>query len=146
MKYYLLLLFTILALFFTSCAKNQGPEYDASSYREIKTILYGEVISIKPIVINDSGTGTLVGAVSGTVVGSTAGRGDGSTLLALLGGLVGAYAGSEIAKADAQQLEVKLDSGEYVVVVAKGNQFLVGNRVRIIKDGNKVANVDLVDK
>jgi outer membrane lipoprotein SlyB len=59
----------------------------------------------------------------------------------LAGGLAGGYAGSEIAKANAQELTVALDNGENVVVVIKGNEIQKGERVQIIKDGNKVASV-----
>ncbi len=39
------------------------------------------------------------------------------------------------------ELTVDLDNGEHVVVVAKGVTIFAGDRVRIVKDGSKVAQV-----
>ena len=128
-------------LVLSSCATNSGPEYDGSSYRQIKTYEVGTVQSVRPVVISDNGTGTFVGAIVGTVLGSMVGQGRGSTLATLAGGLGGAYAGSQAAKANASELSVHLDDGRNIVVVVKGKEFLVGDRVKIIKDGNKADQV-----
>ena len=138
----------VLVLFFSlfilsGCATNGGPEYDGDSYSLIKHYEIGRVTAIKPVVVKDSGIGTFIGALVGAVVGSTMGKGNGSTLMSLGGGLAGAYAGSEIGKANAQELSVRLDDGDNVVVVVKGKDaYSVGDRVKIIKDGNKVDNVE----
>jgi len=138
-----ILIVSILAIpFISGCAKNDGPEYDGSSYDNIKRFNIGKVIAERPVVISDSGAGMFLGAIVGAVLGSTMGGGNGSTLMALGGGLAGGYAGSEINKADAQELTVDLDSGETVVVVVKGDDvYVIGDRIKIIKDGNKVADV-----
>ena len=128
-------------LVLSGCATNSGPEYDGSSYRQIKTYEVGTVQSVRPVVISDNGTGTFVGAIVGTVLGSMVGQGRGSTLATLAGGLGGAYVGSQAAKANASELSVKLDNGRNVVVVVKGKDFLVGDRVKIIKDGNRADQV-----
>jgi outer membrane lipoprotein SlyB len=128
----------------SACATNQGPEYNGRTYNQIKTYLTGEVVEEKPVVVSDNGSGLFLGALIGGVIGSTMGRGAGNTLATLGGGLAGAYAGDEIGKANGDELTVKLDSGEYIVVVVKGKQFMVGDRVKIIKDGNKVAQVDRI--
>ncbi len=127
------------------CATNKGPEYDGKSYSQIKRFDIGEVIAQRPVVISDNGTGTFLGAIIGTVLGSTIGRSHGTTLAMLGGGLVGGYAGGEVGKANGAELTVELDSGEMVVIVVKGTDYIaVGDRVKIIKDGNKVAQVDKV--
>ena len=128
-------------LVLSGCATNSGPEYDGSSYRQIKTYEVGTVQSVRPVVISDNGTGTFVGAIVGTVLGSMIGEGRGSALATLAGGLGGAYVGSQAAKANALELSVKLDNGRNVVVVVKGKDFLVGDRVKIIKDGNRADQV-----
>ena len=128
-------------LILTGCATNSGPEYSGGSYQQIKTYEIGTVQSIRPVVISDNGTGTFIGAIVGTVLGSMVGQGRGSTLATLAGGLGGAYAGSQIEKANASELSVKLDDGRDVVVVVKGKNFLVGDRVKIIKDGNRADQV-----
>ncbi len=128
-------------LLLSGCATNTGPEYNGNTYQQIKTYEIGTVQSVRPVVISDNGTGTFVGAIVGTVLGSMVGQGRGSVLGTLAGGLGGAYAGSQIAKANASELSVKLDDGRNVVVVVKGKTFLVGDRVKIIKDGNRADQV-----
>lgn len=136
-------LISLLAMpFMSGCATNKGPEYSGTSYDEMKRITTGYVTAERPVVVKDAGGGTFLGALIGAVLGSTTGGGRGSVLMALGGGLVGGYAGSEIAKANAQELTVDLDTGETVVIVVKGaNIYAIGDRIKIIKDGNKVADV-----
>ncbi|MFK5938557.1 MAG: glycine zipper 2TM domain-containing protein [Sulfurimonas sp.] len=129
----------------TGCSTNGGPEYDGKNYAQIKKFDTGVVTKSRPVVITDSGAGKFLGAIIGVVLGSTMGSGNGKTLTMLGGGLAGGYAGSEIAKANAQELTVALDNGEDVVVVIKGNKIESGDRVKIIKDGNRVAQVDRID-
>jgi outer membrane lipoprotein SlyB len=143
MRNFLVIVSVVGMILMSGCATNEGPEYEGSSYSQIKQVQIGTIISHRPVVISDTGAGSFLGAIVGGVLGSTIGGGDGSTLAALAGGLAGAYAGSEINKADAQELKVKLDDSSIVLVVTKGNEFLAGDRVRIVKDGNKV---DLVEK
>ena len=128
-------------MLFTGCATNSGPEYDARSYKQIKKVDTGVVIQSRPVTIKDDGSGKFLGAVIGAVLGSTVGSNSGKTLAVLGGGLVGGYAGNEIGKSNALELTVELDNGETVVVVAKHNDIVAGDRVRIIKDGNKASQV-----
>ncbi|VAW81322.1 hypothetical protein MNBD_GAMMA14-2458 [hydrothermal vent metagenome] len=58
------------------------------------------------------------------------------------GGLLGAYAGNEIAKANAQELTVDLNNGSTVVVIAKGQKFSVGQHVRIVLENGNVVSVE----
>lgn len=141
-----ILYLALLAIFLLGgCATNKGPEYDGTSYKQIKRFEIGEVIAHRPVVISDDGKGTFLGAIIGTVLGSTVGRGHGTSLAMLGGGLAGGYAGSEVGKANGSELTVELDYGEVVVVVVKGvDHIVVGDRVKIIKDGNKVAQVDKI--
>jgi outer membrane lipoprotein SlyB len=130
----------------SGCATNKGPEYDGSSYDSMKRIQIGTVISERPVVVKDNGLGTFIGAISGVVLGSFVGGGRASSLGALGGGLAGAYAGSEVGKANAQELTVELNDGEVVVIVVKGdNLYQSGDRIKIIKDGNKVASVEKLE-
>ncbi len=133
------------ALMFSGCATNEGPEYDGSSYQQIKRYDIGTVISDKPVVITDDGSGKFFGTIIGAVLGSTMGGGSGKTLMALGGGIAGYYAGKEVGKANGDELTVKLENGQNIVVVVKGKDIKVGDKVKIIKDGNKVARVDKID-
>ena len=132
-------------LLFTGCATNSGPEYDGNSYSQIKKVDTGVVIKSRPVTIKDDGTGKFLGAVVGAVLGSTVGHNSGKTLAVLGGGLAGGYAGNEIGKSNALELTIELDSGETIVVVVKHNNIIAGDRVRVIKDGNKASQVDRIN-
>jgi len=144
MKNGIFLFSLIVAFVFSGCATNNGPEYDGSSYSQIKHYDIGVVTSAKAVVITDDGTGKFFGALIGAVLGNAAGNGNG--IAALGGGLAGYYAGSQAGKANGDELTVKLDNGKRIVVVVKGNKFKVGDKIKIIKDGNKVARVDYAEK
>ena len=140
-----IILSSVVALsLLTGCATNDGPEYDGDSYSHIKRVEVGVIIEDKPVVIKDDGTGAFLGMLAGAVIGSQFGSGGGNTAATIGGGVVGAYAGSEIGKANGDELHVKLDTGETVIVVVKGKHFKIGDRIQIIKDGEKVAQIDLV--
>ena len=137
----IVLIVSIAMMFLSGCASSDGPEYDGSTYQQIKSYEIGKVEGIRHVVVSDNGTGTFLGALTGAILGSTVGNGNGSTLAALAGGLGGMYVGSQVNKANAQELSVKLENGEHIVVIAKGKGFHVGDKVKIIKDGNKVDQV-----
>lgn len=133
-------------IFFAGCATNEGPQYDGKNYNQIKRYEIGTVIAERPVVISDDGSGKFLGALIGAVLGSTIGSSSGKVLATLGGGLAGGYIGSEAGKANGAELTVELDSGEHIVVVVKGHKhFVSGDRVKIIKDGNKVAQVDKIN-
>ncbi len=113
---------------------------DATSY--LMHYEDGRVTEIKPVVIKDNGTGGFLGAITGAVLGSTMGRERGNTLATLAGGLLGAYAGNEVGQANAQELMVDLNNGDAVVVIAKGQQFAVGQHVRIVTENGRVMTVE----
>jgi outer membrane lipoprotein SlyB len=141
--------YTLLAtiLFLSGCATNEGPIYDGRTYTHIKKYDVGTIINLRPVVITDDGSGQFFGVLIGTVLGSfIGGRGHGGILPVLAGGFGGYYVGKEIAKANGSELTVKLDNGEEVVVVVKGNGFIPGNRIKIIKDGNRVAEIDVISE
>ncbi len=135
---------TASMLILSGCATNEGPEYEGTTYKKIKQVEIGSVVAVQPVVVKDDGSGTFLGALIGAVIGSTMGGGRGSSLTMLGGGIIGGVAGKEIGKANAQELTVEMNYGEVVVVVVKGDGFKVGDRIRIIKDGNTVANVQKI--
>jgi outer membrane lipoprotein SlyB len=139
--YKIILAIVFVVFLFDGCATRGEPEYNGNTYNEVKHYEIGTVERIRYVVISDNGTGTFIGGLVGTVLGSMVGEGRGNVLATLGGGLGGAYVGSEVNKANAQELSVKLDNGEHVIVVTKGHKFAVGERVQIIKDGNRVAQV-----
>lgn len=137
---------SIVALMLLSgCATNKGPEYSGNDYNQVKRYETGMVLEARPVIISDAGSGKFLGAIIGAVLGSTMGRAEGRTLATLGGGLAGGYAGNEIGKANGVELTVELDNGEHIVVVAKGNNIVAGDRVKIIKNGSKIEQVYKID-
>jgi outer membrane lipoprotein SlyB len=139
---FLIFLSVISLLLFSGCTTNQGPLYDGKDYKKIKRYEIGTVTRSRPVVIDDDGSGSFVGALVGSVLGSLIGNNKGSILAMLGGGLGGHYVGSELGKANGEELSVELDDGEEVIIVLKGNRFLTGDRIKIIRDGDKVAQVE----
>jgi len=125
-----------------ACASSGVTEVSPDSTAYLMHYEDGRITDIKPVIIKDSGTGGFLGAITGAVLGSTMGRGRGNTLATLAGGLLGAYAGNEVGKANAQELMVELDNGDSVVVIAKGQQFAVGQHVRIVTENGIVMSVE----
>lgn len=145
MKYLISLSVTSL-LIFSGCATNIGPEYEGGSYKQIKKYDIGTVTKSRPVVITDDGSGKFVGTLVGAVLGSMVGSNRGKILAMLGGGLGGHYVGAELGKANGEELSVELDNGEEVVIVLKGNRFIAGDRIKIIRDGGKVAQVERLAK
>ena len=136
---------SVAMLLLSGCATNDGPEYDGSSYKQIKKYEVGTIVENKPVVISDDGSGSFFGMIIGAVLGSTLGSGAGSTLAALGGGIAGHYAGKEVGKANGAELTVKLDTGEHIIVVIKGEGFDIGKKIQIIRSGGKVEQVRLAE-
>jgi len=135
----------ISILLLSGCATNDGPEYDGSSYKQIKKYEVGTIVKNKPIVISDDGSGSFFGMIIGAVIGSTFGSGAGSTLAALGGGIAGHYAGKEVGKANGAELTIKLENSEYIIIVVKGDGLELGKKIQVIRSGSKVEQVRVVD-
>lgn len=131
-------------LFVSGCADlGVGGGMSPVVTQSVMTYDTGTVQSVKAVVVKDNGAGTLVGAATGAVLGHMIGGGRGKDLATLGGGLLGAYAGNQIASANAQELTVRLDNGRgNVVVVAKGLRFSPGQRIRIVKNGSRLVSVE----
>jgi len=119
-------------------------EVSLANTNQILTYETGTVTGVRMVVIKDNGSGTMIGAITGTVLGSLLGNGKGNTLATLGGGLVGAYAGTELDKANAEELYIKLDNGKNIVVIAKGVDIRRGDRVRIVLNGERVVRVERI--
>ncbi len=136
-------------LLLSGCATNNGPEYDGKSYKQIKTSETGIVTRTQDIVISDTGKGESTGAVIGGVAGSAAGYSSGNWLVSLggavLGGLVGSAVGSEVGKSDGMELTVELDYGGTIIIVVEQDDIEAGDRIEIIKNGNKVERVNVIE-
>lgn len=133
----------------TACAPNySGSSYSGSEARQIQRVQQGVIENIAPATIADkpSGIGLLGGALVGGVLGNLIGDGAGRVLATLGGALGGAAAGygaeKYIGHVDANEITVRLDSGEVVAIVQQyGNQFHVGERVRVLTSSDGSARV-----
>lgn len=127
---------------FSGCATQGLPTVEPSATQQVASYEVGTVQSIRYVAVKDNGGGALVGAAIGAVLGHMVGSGHGKELATLGGGLAGAYVGSQAAAANAQELTVRLSNGRRVVVISKGLQFHVGQRVRIVHEGGQVISVE----
>ncbi len=130
-------------LLLSGCARSGAPLVDADSIRYEMISQSGVITDVRAVAVKDEGGGKFIGAIVGGVLGSTMGGGRGSILTTLGGGLVGAYAGNEIGKSNAQELSVTLDNKQDIVVVSKGTDFSIGQRVKIVKRNGRIYNVEL---
>jgi outer membrane lipoprotein SlyB len=130
---------------FTGCSQlYNSNEVSIAETNQILTYETGVVTGVKKVVIKDNGSGVMIGAMSGTVLGSLMGNGKGNILSTLIGGLTGAFVGYEADKANAEELFIKLNNGQNIVVIVKGVNIQPGDKVRIIKNGNKVVRVEKI--
>jgi len=128
---------------FSGCAQYGVPVVESDASKYMLTSQSGVITDVKAVAVKDSGGGGAIGGISGAVLGSTMGGGRGSVLTMLAGGLIGMYAGNEIGKSNAQELSVTLDDKQDVIVISKGTDFGVGQRVKIIKRNGQIYNVEL---
>jgi outer membrane lipoprotein SlyB len=143
MKLILVAVSSSIIMMLSGCAQSGVPQVDADASRYEMTSQSGVITDVRAVVVKDEGGGGFLGAIVGGVLGSTMGGGKGAVLTTLGGGLIGAYAGNEIGKSNAQELSVTLDNRQDVVVVSKGTQFRVGQRVKIVKRNGRIYNVEL---
>ena len=141
MKLLVAIAFTSIVMF-GGCAQSGVPVLEADATKYVLTAESGVVTDVRAVVVKDEGGGGTLGGITGAVLGSTMGGGRGSVLTMLAGGLVGLYAGNEIGKSNAQELSVTLDSKQEVIVVSKGTEFGVGQRVKIVKRNGQIYNVE----
>jgi outer membrane lipoprotein SlyB len=138
------ILFAVLALFlFSGCTQMYNSnEVDLSQTNGVYTYQKGMVKDVRYVTIRDDGSGTMIGTLVGTVLGSMMGEGKGNTLATLGGGLVGAYAGNQLDKANGEELYIHLDDGRDIVTIVKGVNFRRGESVRVVFNGNRILRVE----
>ena len=107
------------------------PQGDYSSYGTIDNI---QVIQGGG---GSSGAGAIVGGIAGALLGNTIGSGGGRTAATVAGAVAGGVVGNQVEgrrqQAQAYQISVRLDNGEYRTVVQdNANDLRPGNRVRVV--------------
>ncbi|NIG98984.1 MAG: glycine zipper 2TM domain-containing protein [Serratia symbiotica] len=145
-----LIVVAIATVTLAGCANDSmsGDVYSASQVKQVQTVRYGKLVSVRPVKIQNQGgsnmIGTLGGAVLGGFLGNTIGGGSGRSLATaagvVAGGVVGDQIGGEAGRIDGLELEIKTDQKENVVVVQKlgRTKFRPGQRVRMAQRGDTI--------
>ncbi len=134
------IILSLLIFIMIGCAANQGSKtYSANQAQTAMSVYFGTILEVGDVVIDVDQGGSTLGAVVGGVAGRSLARAGKSNRagrdLATVGG---AAIGSAATKAASQkpglELTVELDDGQLMVIVQlKDDDFLVGDRVRIVK-------------
>ncbi|MFZ0613985.1 MAG: glycine zipper 2TM domain-containing protein [Desulfobacterales bacterium] len=134
-----ILALAILALIGCQTTSQGGRTVTRDQAQRPMSVYSGTVLRVSDVQIqgNQTGIGAVGGAVVGGIVGSTIGGGRGRTLATTGGAVAGAAGGSAIEQRRATrpglEIEVELDDGRIMVIVQeKDDDFVVGDRVRLI--------------
>ena len=128
------------------CASGKGSgDYERAEARRVYEVQMGVVEHVRPVrlEVTKSGIGTAAGAAVGGVGGSEIGHGGGSMIGAVIGAVAGGLAGSAIEESTTKkpgiEITLRLDSGRTIAVMQEdsGEQFAVGDRVRLLESGGE---------
>ncbi|NIH16207.1 glycine zipper 2TM domain-containing protein [Serratia symbiotica] len=145
-----LIVVAIATVTLAGCANDSmsGDVYSASQAKQVQTVRYGTLVSVRPVKIQNQGgsnmIGTLGGAVLGGFLGNTIGGGSGRNLATaasvVAGGVAGDQVGGAAGRTDGLELEIKTDQKDDVVVVQKPGttKFTPGQRVRMAQRGDTI--------
>ncbi len=130
----------------TNSGVYSGDVYTGNQAKTVREVSYGTVLNVRPVTIQaeESGLGTISGAVLGGVVGNSVGGGRGRNITtavgAIAGGMAGNKAGQKLAEVHAVELEIKTDEGKTIAVVQKQDvsMFRAGQRVRMVGSGRSM--------
>lgn len=140
-----------LAISLTGCVNDNaasGDVYSASEAKQVQSVSYGTLVSVRAIKIqgddNSNIVGALGGAILGGLVGNTIGGGAGRSVAAAGGAVLGGVAGQKVQSglntSNGVELEIRKDDGNTIMVVQKqaATRFSVGQRVVLATNGSRV--------
>ncbi|MFJ5336903.1 glycine zipper 2TM domain-containing protein [Pectobacterium sp. CHL-2024] len=146
-----LLVVTLAGITLAGCANTStlsGDVYSASEAKQVQTVTYGTIVSMRPVQIQageDSNViGALGGAVLGGFLGNTIGGGSGRSLAtaagAVAGGVAGQSATGAMNRTQGVELEIRRDDGSTIMVVQKqgDTKFSAGQRVAMANNGRSI--------
>ncbi|KHS73320.1 glycine zipper 2TM domain-containing protein [Pectobacterium brasiliense] len=146
-----LLVVTLAGITLAGCANTStlsGDVYSASEAKQVQTVTYGTIVSMRPVQIQageDSNViGALGGAVLGGFLGNTIGGGSGRSLAtaagAVAGGVAGQSATGALNRTQGVELEIRRDDGSTIMVVQKqgDTKYSVGQRVAMASNGRTI--------
>ena len=125
-------------------ASLQGDSYSRGETRQIQEVEYGIVIKTNAVVIEgqDTGAGSLPGAIVGGIAGSSIGEGKGQQIVSILGAVGGAVLGSvfeeNVTRTQGLELTIKMESGLVLSIVQEVksiDEFKKGQAVQVIRQG-----------
>lgn len=139
-----ILLVLVAIMLLGSCANSRltGDTYSREDARKVQQVRYGQVLSVKPVVIEGNRQG-IVGNMGGTLVGGIAGNsigdGRGQAIATIVGAAVGGIAGQateeKLTRKQGQEIHIRMDNGQILSVVqeVEDNAFFnPGDRVRLL--------------
>jgi len=142
---------TLVGMTLAGCVTNDtlsGDVYSASEAKQVQSVSYGTLVSVRPIQIQGGDENNVVGAIGGAVLGgflgNTIGGGSGRKLATAAGAVAGGVAGQGIQggmnKSQGVELEIRKDDGNTVMVVQKqaASRFAVGQRVAMASNGSQI--------
>ncbi len=142
---------TVLGLIATGCvSSNRGDYYTRGQARTAHSTVPATIASIREITIEGTEgiVGTIAGGVLGAVVGNTMGGGSGRRVAQVAGGLGGAAAGAALEEAVTRkrglEITVTFEDGSQLAIpqeISPNDNFYVGQKVNVIKDGMGVMRV-----
>ncbi|MFW6020697.1 MAG: glycine zipper 2TM domain-containing protein [Guyparkeria sp.] len=142
MKHWMtLVLAAVSVAFLSGCASSlSSGAYSRDSARQMQTVYYGTIDSVRTVQIEGTKTpvGTGAGAITGGILGNQVGGGSGRALAtvggALLGGVAGSAAEEGLTRQPGYEITVRLDNGRTVSIVQAADvSFQPGERVRVIE-------------
>jgi outer membrane lipoprotein SlyB len=131
------------AALLAGCVSHESPDvYEKHEAGREQTIRMATVDSVRKVTIegSQSGIGAAAGGAVGGIAGSQVGQGTGSAVAAVMGAVAGGVAGNVLehkaTTKQAQEITVRLDTGELRAIVQESEQpFAPGQRVRLLSSG-----------
>lgn len=128
------------------CASSlSGDSYSRTEARRVMNVRYAVVEEVRPVKLEGTKTavGPVAGAAVGGVAGSSVGQGKGAAVAAVIGAVAGGLAGAAIEEGTTRKpgveitLRMENNPNSLIAVVQEdsGENFQVGERVRVVEDG-----------
>ena len=125
-----------------------GDVYSASEAKQVQTVTYGTLVSVRPVQIQGGEDSNVIGAIGGAVLGgflgNTIGGGAGRSLATAAGAVAGGVAGQGVQgslnKSQGVELEIRRDDSTTIMVVQKqaASRYSVGQRVAMASNGSQI--------
>ncbi|KEA52883.1 MULTISPECIES: outer membrane lipoprotein SlyB [Mangrovibacter] len=145
------LVISFVGLTLAGCVNNDtlsGDVYSASEAKQVQSVTYGTLVSVRPVQIQGGDDSNVIGAIGGAVLGgflgNTVGGGTGRSLATAAGAVAGGVAGQSVQgamnKTQGVELVIRKDDGNTIQVVQKqgDTRFSAGQRVKMATNGRQI--------